>query len=237
MIINLTVTFIGSIPTFVSAWKNPAGEDRVAWTIFWTSCIFAMIAIPRMTLADAGQPITFLFIQTVMVSILYLTSPTRTCRIDFQNPFIKSPARNCAGFPTSILFYLQNLIRHLDPRSRDGNLIANLVLPKNALPNGDSSEIFPSSGFASYMPTMEYFEVLSPFLMVTMEPTSRRSPLSSVFSMHHGGLQYVFELKDATLYVCLLFARFSIFGILRKITVLFCLFKTLSNIVARTMCL
>src|SRR6185312_2849620 len=41
---------------------------------------------------------------------------------------------------------------------------------KNALPKGDSSEIFPSSGFASYIPTMVYFEVFSPFLIVTIEP-------------------------------------------------------------------
>ncbi len=66
------VALLGSIPTFVSAWKNPSGEDRLAWTIFWISCVCAVIAIPRWTLADAAQPITFFTIESIVTCILYV---------------------------------------------------------------------------------------------------------------------------------------------------------------------
>jgi hypothetical protein len=69
---SLIVVVIGSIPTFVSAWKDPSKEDKVAWTIFELSCVVAMFAIPTFTLADAAQPITFLLIETIMVSLVYL---------------------------------------------------------------------------------------------------------------------------------------------------------------------
>ncbi|HBO17111.1 MAG: hypothetical protein UR69_C0002G0235 [Candidatus Moranbacteria bacterium GW2011_GWE2_35_2-] len=65
------VAFIGSFPTFISAWKDPSKENRLAWTIFWISCVCAMIAIPRMTFADAAQPTTFFLIESVMMYILY----------------------------------------------------------------------------------------------------------------------------------------------------------------------
>jgi hypothetical protein len=68
---SLGVVFVGSIPTFVSAWKNPSNEDKMAWTIFWVSCVCAVIAIPEWTLADAAQPITFFVIETIMMYILY----------------------------------------------------------------------------------------------------------------------------------------------------------------------
>lgn len=69
---SLSVVFLGSIPTFASAWKDPSKEDRTAWTIFWISCVFAVIAIPAWTLADAAQPITFFLIESIMMYILYV---------------------------------------------------------------------------------------------------------------------------------------------------------------------
>jgi len=66
------VVFIGSIPTFVSAWQDPSKEDRTAWTIFWLSCVAAVISIPSWTLQDAAQPITFFTIECVMMYLLYL---------------------------------------------------------------------------------------------------------------------------------------------------------------------
>lgn len=72
IVVSLVVGFIGSIPTFVSAWDNPSNEDRTAWTIFFISCVVAMIAIPQWTLEDAAQPITFTIIETTMMYILYV---------------------------------------------------------------------------------------------------------------------------------------------------------------------
>lgn len=66
------VTFIGSIPTFASAWKDPGHEDKLSWTIFWISCSCAMLAIPHLTIEDIAQPTTFFLIETTMMYILYL---------------------------------------------------------------------------------------------------------------------------------------------------------------------
>ncbi len=77
---SCTVAFIGSFPTFISAWKDPSLEDKVAWTIFWLSCVCAMIAIPKLTLADAAQPTTFFAIESIMMVILY-TRKVKTARI------------------------------------------------------------------------------------------------------------------------------------------------------------
>lgn len=66
------LVLIGSIPTIRSAIENPSHEDRIAWTLYFVSCIFALLAVPRWdTLADTIQPVTFTIIETVMVIILY----------------------------------------------------------------------------------------------------------------------------------------------------------------------
>lgn len=72
IVTSLSVVFIGSIPTFVSAFNDPRREDKVGWTIFWVSCVCAVIAIPEFTLEDAAQPITFCLIETIMMYILYI---------------------------------------------------------------------------------------------------------------------------------------------------------------------
>jgi hypothetical protein len=72
---NVTV-LIGLFPTFVSAWGDPSKEDRLAWTLFWVSCVCAVIAIPALTLADAIQPITFFIIESTMMFILYVRART-----------------------------------------------------------------------------------------------------------------------------------------------------------------
>lgn len=69
---SCVVLFIGSFPTFVSAWKKPSDEDKTAWTMYWISCVFAMMAIPKLTFQDMAQPITFFLIETVMIYILYI---------------------------------------------------------------------------------------------------------------------------------------------------------------------
>jgi hypothetical protein len=66
------VLLIGSFPTFASAWKKPSNEDKTAWTIYWISCVFTMMAIPKLTFQDMAQPITFFLIESVMIYILYI---------------------------------------------------------------------------------------------------------------------------------------------------------------------
>lgn len=72
IMISCGLLFLGSIPTFASAWKNPSHENKLAWTIFWLSCVVAVIAIPQWTLADATQPIMFLIIESTMMYILFI---------------------------------------------------------------------------------------------------------------------------------------------------------------------
>ena len=76
IITSLSVVFFGSFPTFESAWTDPSRENKIAWTILWVSCVCAIIAIPKWTLADAAQPITFTIIESVMMYILYVHART-----------------------------------------------------------------------------------------------------------------------------------------------------------------
>lgn len=71
MLTSLIVVLLGSFPTFASAWQDPSKENRLAWTLFWVSCIAALIAVPAWTLVDAAQPIVFTIIESVMMYILY----------------------------------------------------------------------------------------------------------------------------------------------------------------------
>jgi hypothetical protein len=81
------VLFVGSIPTFVSVWKDPGRENKVAWIIFWLSCVSALIAIPGLTLDvmlneptqfflahlnHTAQPVTFFIIETIVTSTLFI---------------------------------------------------------------------------------------------------------------------------------------------------------------------
>lgn len=67
----LAVGIIGSFPTVVSVWRDPSRENRLAWTLFVVSCVFAIIAIPKWTFQDAAQPIVFLIIDVAVAFVLY----------------------------------------------------------------------------------------------------------------------------------------------------------------------
>lgn len=78
IISSATVGFIGSFPTFISAWQDPGREDKLAWTIYWLSCVCAVCAIPHLTIADALQPLDFFLIESIMMIILYSRQPKNT---------------------------------------------------------------------------------------------------------------------------------------------------------------
>lgn len=75
IVISNAVMFIGSFPTFRTAWNDPAKEDKTAWTIFWLSCVAQVCAIPAFTLADATQPITFFAVESTMMYLIFLRKP------------------------------------------------------------------------------------------------------------------------------------------------------------------
>lgn len=70
--VGLVVNMIGSIPTLISSWQDPTRENRAGWLLMSLSSLCATLAIPSLTIADAGQPITFLFLGSVMIYILFL---------------------------------------------------------------------------------------------------------------------------------------------------------------------
>lgn len=72
IVIGQVTMLIGCIPTYVSAWKNPEHEDRLAWTIYFFSCIPALLAISQWNLASATQPIAFLISETGMMILLWI---------------------------------------------------------------------------------------------------------------------------------------------------------------------
>jgi len=72
IIVASAALFIGSFPTFASAWKNPEHEDKIAWTIFWVSCIFAFLGAPKWNVDGLAQPISFFVVESIMMYILYV---------------------------------------------------------------------------------------------------------------------------------------------------------------------
>ncbi len=75
IVISNLVMFVGSFPTFQSAWNDPSKEDKTAWTIFWLSCVAQMLAIPAFTFADVTQPLTFFAVESVMMYLLFVRKP------------------------------------------------------------------------------------------------------------------------------------------------------------------
>jgi hypothetical protein len=84
MLTSLSVVFLGSFPTFKSAYQDPSKEDKTAWTIYWISCVVAVIAIPAWTPEDAAQPLTFALIESIMMWLLWFRKDTGT-RTDHLN--------------------------------------------------------------------------------------------------------------------------------------------------------
>jgi|SRR5579872_82765 len=70
------VVFLGAFSTFENAIKYPEQEDKIAWLIFWLSCVAAIIAIPKWNFDNAAQPVTFTVIETTMMYLLWLRPRT-----------------------------------------------------------------------------------------------------------------------------------------------------------------
>ena len=79
IIVSMIVVVIGSVPTYQNAWRNPKAEDKTAWTIFFISSVLASLAIPRWTIEDAAQPLTYFGGELVVIYLLYV-------RPAFQRP-------------------------------------------------------------------------------------------------------------------------------------------------------
>lgn len=74
ILICQVVNVLGAIPTFVSINKDPDKESKLAWLLFGFSCVLTVATIPRFTIEDSTQPLTFLFLQTVILFLLFRKS-------------------------------------------------------------------------------------------------------------------------------------------------------------------
>ncbi len=74
LLLGLSVTCLASVPTFVSAWKEPQNEDVTSWIIYTLGSVCAVVAIPAWTLPQAAQPIAFLWISCTTLGILLTRS-------------------------------------------------------------------------------------------------------------------------------------------------------------------
>lgn len=69
---SILVILIGSFPTWKSVWKNSKNEDNLSWVMFWSSCIFAIMAVPRLTVADVLQPVAYAITNTTMMFLMFI---------------------------------------------------------------------------------------------------------------------------------------------------------------------
>ena len=72
IICSQVALLVGAIPTFVRAYANPSQEDPIAWSIWFASCVCALLAIKKWNLANTLQPLTFTAIETVMVILVVI---------------------------------------------------------------------------------------------------------------------------------------------------------------------
>lgn len=68
---SLLALYIAVWPTYVSAYENPANEDRRAWVLFNLANFLAVLAIPSMTFTNVAPPFTFMAIDLPMLYLLF----------------------------------------------------------------------------------------------------------------------------------------------------------------------
>lgn len=72
IVIACATMFIACIPMIQATWDDPSKEDKLSWTIFFISCVFATLAVKEWSLVVAAQPVTFLAIELIMVLLVWL---------------------------------------------------------------------------------------------------------------------------------------------------------------------
>ncbi len=72
---SLSAVFIGGVPTFQDSWSKPQTVDKFSWTIWWLSCVLALIAIPNFphwTFVGSAQQVTFAAIESIVCFNLFI---------------------------------------------------------------------------------------------------------------------------------------------------------------------
>jgi hypothetical protein len=77
IVTSLTGTVVASWPTIEEAWAKPEQESRAAWTIYWSSCVAALLSLDLpWSIQSATQPVVFMAIETVMLYIVWIRRAT-----------------------------------------------------------------------------------------------------------------------------------------------------------------
>ena len=72
LVLSSCAVCIGAIPTRQTAWKDPSNEDKLSWTLWFVSCVFAMVTIPAWTIADVVQPTAYTAIEAAVMFLLFV---------------------------------------------------------------------------------------------------------------------------------------------------------------------
>lgn len=75
IVVSMAIAGLGSLPIFVSTWQDPRREDRLSWTIWAVSCVFALLAMPKLSWEDSAQPFSYALLEVVMMWLLYFHRP------------------------------------------------------------------------------------------------------------------------------------------------------------------
>jgi hypothetical protein len=71
LVASMITNTIGALPMIVATWKDPKRENKLAWTVFWISCVCALGSIEEWSFASASQPVSFFTIGTATMVALY----------------------------------------------------------------------------------------------------------------------------------------------------------------------
>jgi len=69
---NMAALLIGSVETFRSTWEDPSQENKIAWIIYWLSCVSTLLGVTSWTWAEAAQPITFFVIESTILTLIFI---------------------------------------------------------------------------------------------------------------------------------------------------------------------
>ena len=77
LLINIFADFLGAIPTIRKAYKGPASEDRLAWSLYFASSMINLFAVEEWVFSIAVYPI-YMFLGVGLTTILVFKSKSRT---------------------------------------------------------------------------------------------------------------------------------------------------------------
>ncbi len=70
LLINISVDFVGILPTVIKSYRNPEHEDKIAWTFSFIACPLALIAVNSTDFFLLVYPIYLLIMNGLILSFI-----------------------------------------------------------------------------------------------------------------------------------------------------------------------